>query len=155
MLDLGFNINNFCDKIADLYSNYKLWSAIKTKNKDIINEFKANYSIPEKNIEETLIYYIDDSFDSNFKIKPAFDKKNKTFKLQVYTHNNLFNAARFQFYNLMTFDDIFTDENGNLEFKHLKECNYCKNIFWAKDSKGKYCSPRCRKNAWYHKNKNN
>ena len=74
---LGFNINNFCDKIADLYSNYKLWSAIKTKNKDIINEFKANYSIPEKNIEETLIYYIDDSFDSNFKIKPAFDKKNK------------------------------------------------------------------------------
>ena len=151
---LGFNINDFCYKIAGLYSFYKLWFAIKTKDKKIINKFKANYSIPGKNIEEALTYYIDNSFDNNFKIKPAFDKDDKTFKLQIYTHNNQLNAALFQLYNLMTLDDISTDENENLKFQHLKECNYCKNIFWAKDSKGKYCSPRCRKNAWYHKNKN-
>ena len=146
---VGFKIKDFRCKLAYLYNKVQLWLALIENDKDEILKYKSILSfndISNKSLKNALV---DDSGLYNFNLIPTYDKEKDNFKLQVLT-NSLYEAGLFQFFILLT-KEIEKDENGKL--KHFKMCEYCNKFFWANDSKQKHCNSKCRKNAWYHRNK--
>ncbi|MFW5795137.1 MAG: hypothetical protein ACOCV1_06595, partial [Bacillota bacterium] len=142
----GISIATFRRIIVMFNARFNFWHATIYNDQETLDKLKIFEILFGKDKKLTSKErLLDLFFTKDYRIKPEYNEESDEYELMIYA-NSLIEVAEFQFYNLLT-----KEENYNK--KHINICNYCGDYFWSNDSRQKFCTSKCRKNNWYHKNK--